>query len=218
MRIDGLPTELTQASNASTSGGGQDQFLKLFLTQLQNQDPLSPQDSAAFVSQLAQFSSVEQLAQVNQRIASLEMTQAGASRASLADLVGRTVTASADAISIDNTQEAPPLFVQLDSPAKDIEVTIKDSSGNIVKTISVASAPSGDLDLHWDGTGQNGAKLPPGEYSIEVSAKNTSGQAINASPILKGVIEALNLSNGNALFEIGGILLPPGAITSVIDG
>jgi flagellar basal-body rod modification protein FlgD len=219
MRINSLPAELTDSSRVTTQGGsGQDQFLRLFLTQLQNQDPLAPQDSAAFVSQLAQFASVEQLAQANQRLELLEASAASSSRAGLTDLVGRTVTASADSFSLSsNTLEPPPLFVQLDSPAKEIEVSILDSSGNVVKKITVDSASSGDLDLHWDGTGENGAKLPPGDYTVQVTAKNSSGAPLTANPIIKGLISSLDLSDGTALFLIGGALVTPGAVETVLN-
>ena len=219
MRIGALPTDLTQASSAPTQGGaGQDQFLRLFLAQLQNQDPLAPQDSAAFVSQLAQFASVEQLAQANERLELLEANAAASSRAGLTDLVGRTVTASGDSFSLTaDSLEAPPLFVKLDSPAKEIEVSILDSSGNVVKKITVDAASSGDLDLRWDGTGENGAKLPPGEYQVQVTAKNNSGEPLTAKPIIKGMIRELDLSDGSALFLIGGVLIAPGAVQSVLS-
>ena len=79
---------------------GKDDFLKLFVAQLQNQDPLSPMESTEFTSQLAQFSSLEQLTNMNQNLDYLLMYQASMNNAEAINFIGSTVKASGNSISV----------------------------------------------------------------------------------------------------------------------
>jgi flagellar basal-body rod modification protein FlgD len=210
MRIGGIPDSLTQTSNPAANGaGGKDEFLTLFMAQLQNQDPLSPQDGAEFVAQLAQFSSLEQLAQLNDRLASLEAGQAASSRASLTDLVGRTVEAHADTLSLSQSG-TPPLSVHLDGPAEKVTVSIFDANGTEVRKLELGATPSGDTALDL------GSPLPPGQYRVEVKATAPGGGELSAFAKLKGILDALDFSGGTARFRMGGALLAPSEVLAVV--
>src|SRR5512134_1206275 len=100
-----LAIDAVTGSSATTQAAGakpamKDEFMRLFIAQLQHQDPLQPQDSSAFVAQLAQLSQVEQATETNNRLQAIADEQAAASRASLSALVGHTVEASASNIEI----------------------------------------------------------------------------------------------------------------------
>lgn len=208
MRVDSLPSSFTQIGQP-TQASGQDEFMRLFMAQLQNQDPLTPQDGADFVAQLAQFSSLEQLAQLNARLESLEAGQAAASRASLTDLVGRTVEARADSITLSE-QGTPPLQVHLDGPAESVTVTVFDEAGTPIRTVELGATGAGDTPVAIS------PALPAGTYRIEVKATNGSGGEVSGFPKLKAVVDALEFSGGIAKFRLGGALLTPSDILSVV--
>ena len=218
MRIDSLPTSLTTPTQSAptASADSKDQFLKLLVAQLQHQDPLSPQDGSDFVAQLAQFSSLEQATETNQRLSELADAQAGNQRAALTDLVGRTVTASADSIQLDpSAGNMPNLRVHFEGATSGADVVIKDSAGNEVRHIHMGAHGAGDAALAWDGKGDQGQPLPPGQFTIEVTAKGAGGGSVNAQAQITGRVSSVRFANGGTTFSIGSAVIQPGTIVAV---
>ena len=123
-------TSSTQTSTNSVLG--KDDFLKLLITQLKNQDPLNPTDGTAFASQLAQFSSLEQLSNLNDAIQqsmsnSLYLTQS-INNSLASNLVGKNVTVLSD--SVTNTgQGETQLGYTLPQNAASASIEIQDEYG-----------------------------------------------------------------------------------------
>ena len=153
---------------------GQDQFLKLMLAQLKNQDPLKPLEPAEFLGQLAQFSTVTGIQEMKGAVSDM----AGALRASQAlqgaTLVGRHIVAVADRANFDGVTS---IVGRIDAPtgADSVDIVIKDSSGAVV---SRSSRPvvAGSVDFAWDGATDRGQRASRGEYRIEALA-NSGGRA-----------------------------------------
>lgn len=219
MRIDSLPSSLTTSTGSASpaaQAGSKDEFLKLLVAQLEHQDPLSPQDGADFVAQLAQFSSLEQATETNQRLSALADAQAGNQRAALTDLVGKNVTASADSLQLDPANgHLPDLQVHFEGATSGSDVVIKDSAGNEVRHIHLGAHGTGNAPLGWDGTGDQGQPLPAGTYSIEVSAKGSGGGSVSAEAQLTGRISSIKFADGSTTFSIGSTVIQPGSIVSV---
>jgi flagellar basal-body rod modification protein FlgD len=198
------------------SGASKDEFLKLFVAQLENQNPLEPQKGAEFVAQLAQFSNLEQVTQSNQTLSSLLAGQEAAARASLASMVGRTATADASQLRLDAMPVSPiNLGVNLSGPAKSVEVVIKDANGVVVRTMRLANLPKGNNPCPWPGTDDRGAPLPPGDYSVSVTAKDAAGNAIDGRPTLTGLITGMSFGQSGTNFKVGPLEVQPGSITSI---
>jgi len=219
MRVDNLPTDLTQTSGgvaATAAEGDKNQFLRLLVAQLEHQDPLQPQEGADFIAQLAQFSSLEQATETNQRLSALADAQASNQRASLTELVGRTVTANADQIQLDPSSGAlPELKMHLDASASNVDIVIKDSAGHEVRTIHAGAREAGDSPLGWDGKGANGETLPAGTYTIEITANTAKGVTVGAHAQVVGHVSSVKFDNGATTFAIGSAVIQPGAIVSV---
>jgi flagellar basal-body rod modification protein FlgD len=219
MRIDSLPSSLTTPTASASSAaqaGSKDEFLKLLVAQLEHQDPLSPQDGADFVAQLAQFSSLEQQTETNSRLSALADAQAGNQRAALTDLVGKNVTASADSLQIDPaTGQMPNLQVHFEGATSGSDVVIKDSAGHEVRHIHLGPHGTGDAPLGWDGTGDQGQALPAGTYSIEVAAKGSGGGSVSAQAQITGRISSVRFADGSTTFLLGSTVIQPGSIVSV---
>jgi flagellar basal-body rod modification protein FlgD len=220
MRIDGSPDSSPPLPGTSTSpaaaASSRDEFLRLFVAQLAHQDPLDPQKGADFVAQLAQFSTLEQSAAMNAKLGDLLTGQAAAARASMAGMVGRTATVRADTLQLNGTAVGPPgLGVQLDGAAASVSVAIKDSSGKVVRTLSLGACPAGRTDTRWDGTDDRGVPLPAGSYSVEVTAKDAAGAKVSAYGTLRGLISALELSGGGTKFRVGVATVSPGDVMTL---
>src|SRR4051812_37968689 len=116
----------TNAAGATTQTSSKDEFLKLLVAQLQNQNPLDPQKGAEFVAQLAQFASLEQSAQTNSLLTGIQAGQGSQVRSGLTTLLGRTVTAKSDTLEV-GAQGPAPMSANLEAPAGSVKVLVKDS-------------------------------------------------------------------------------------------
>jgi flagellar basal-body rod modification protein FlgD len=205
----------TQPTQGGTLGT-QDEFLKLFIAQLENQNPLEPQDGSEFVAQLAQFTTVEQSAETNRRLGEILAGQMSASNASLASFVGRTGTVSADQFAITGRGEGvPALGVQLPQAASKVEVVIRDAAGKQVKRIELGPQSAGKVSIPWDGTSDTGAPLAQGNYQVEVRATGNDGSATEASATMSGLIQAIDFIDGVPRLRLGAVSAAPSDVLSI---
>jgi len=210
----------TTASPLSATTLGKDDFLNMLIVQLKNQDPLNPMDGTQFASQLAQFSSLEQLTNLNTSVkssidANFLLTQS-INNTLTATLVGKNVKLGGNSI-VKNGQEKINLGYTLPPGADKVTINIKDANGNIVKTIDSGSTKTGDNNLTWDFTNNNGDLLPDGSYSFEVSAIDTAGNKLNASVFKLGKIDGVKFSNKGTTLLVGGNEYQLSDILEVLD-
>ncbi len=200
-------TSATYATDTASQSLGQEEFLKLLVTQLRYQDPLSPLESHEYASQLAEYSSLEQLVSINEGIgqgtqADLILTTA-INNTLAATLIGQEVKAFGNTIEF-NSGESTEVNFQLGSFADEVKVEIYDTAGNLVKTIDANALSSGDHSVTWDGTNEHGEEMPEGDYTFSVSAKDASGGEITATELVVGLISAVRFESGSAMLVVGG--------------
>jgi flagellar basal-body rod modification protein FlgD len=189
--------------------GTQDEFLKLFMAQMQNQDPLDPSSGSDMVAQLAQFSSVEQQAQTNQQLQDLVAAQASNASASLSSLVGRQCDATATDFTIDAAGGAPPpLSLTSSSSMKGASVVITDDNGKEVRRLSAPDAKS--ATLAWDGKDASGNPVPPGNYHISID-----GGTSPVTATWHGRVDAVELTPDGPRLRMGDVLITPASITTI---
>ncbi len=211
----------SQAIDQALGGGstmGKQEFLNLLVAQLQNQDPLNPVDDKEFVAQLAQFSSLEQAMQTNERLGLLQNTSTALNNAQVAGLIGDTVEANGNKIGLTETRPLPISYT-LGGDAIESTVTIRDASGKAVRTIKAGAGAAGKHDIAWDGMDDSGNVLPNGTYTVEVSAKNASGGMVSTSTRVRGVVTSVTFENGGAELIIGatGQHISPADVISVSE-
>ena len=197
----------------TTSGaltGSKDEFLKLFMAQLEHQDPLNPQDGAGMVAQLAQFSSVEQATQTNQHLADLTSQQASEASASMSSLVGRDCSAATGSFQLDHGS-VPPIQLTSSSAMNSASVVISDASGKEIQRIAIPAGAT-STQVSWDGKTANGTAAAPGTYNLSIDAGKTAGSITSQ---WHGRIDAVELGNGTTQLRMGGLLLAPGAIQTI---
>ena len=204
----------TPSAAPPTSGaltGSKDEFLRLFMAQLEHQDPLSPQDGANMVAQLAQFSSVEQATQTNAHLADLVASQTSASSAGLANLVGRDCTAGADSFQLDRTGAVPPIEISSTGAMTGAALVISDGSGKEIRRIAVPAGTS-STQITWDGNTAAGTRAAPGSYRVTVEPGTTGG---TISSQWHGRVDAVDLSDGTTRLRMGGVLLAPSDVRTI---
>lgn len=206
----------TKAANsgAMTNIADYDDFLTLLTTQLRNQDPLNPQDSTEFISQIAQFTGVEQQVSMNSKLDSLIALQTGDSLAKLASWIGQTVTAPNAGFAYEGGSY--DIEVPADANATTASVTIRDASGKEVA--SLPANPAGGT-VTWDGKKSSGGTAAAGLYRVEyVYGKQTHEGSKSWSQAALGigrVVEA-RLNDGKPELVLdSGAIIDPAAATSL---
>ena len=155
------PLGVGAPSTQDTQGNpemGKDAFLKLMMTQMANQDPTAPQDSQQMATQLAQFSTLEAMQQTNAKLGALLMAQAAGNQTAMANLIGKDIKINSSELD-HQSGDAENMSILLEGPAKEVTVTIKDASGNAVRTLHLGTQGKGSFDVEWDGLDENGEPM-----------------------------------------------------------
>ena len=184
---------------------GKDEFLKLLVSQLQNQDPLEPMSNTEFVAQLAQFSGVEQLVAVNEGLDMLGIQQMSMSNAQAASFIGSEVQIRSDQIQVlDSDTEVHAAF-QLQGDAASVTVNIRNAAGEVVRTLELGGRAEGETKLDWDLTDDNGVPVSSGSYRIDVVAKDEEGSSVQWEAKVNGVVDGVTYDAGYPELVIGDI-------------
>ncbi len=196
----------SSATTQSNSIMGKDDFLKLLVAQLKNQDPSSPVDGTQFASQLAQFSSLEQLSNLNTSMtqsiqANLVLTQS-INNSLTANLIGKDVKLGVNNFSYTG-QDSTELGYSLPSNAQTADIQVYDSSGNLVRTIHDVPQSQGDHKVSWDFCDDDGNKVPEGDYTFKVDAKDFEGKDITADTYITGTINGVKFADDGTKILVG---------------
>lgn len=211
-------TATTDPTAAETSmkqslGMNKDDFMKLFIAQLQYQDPLKPQDPSAMLDQLSQLSLVEQSYNSNTALTNLLAAQNNSISMSALSLIGKNVQANGNSVSFDGSSSTNLQF-NLPVAASSVQISIIDSSGKTVKTGTLGQSSAGNNIATWDGTDNSGALLPAGLYSFSVSATAANGNPMTATTYTSGQITGVNLTGSAPVLTIGSASV---ALSDVIN-
>lgn len=211
--LNSATSSSSQASKDLTGFGKDfDSFLVLLTSQLKYQDPLSPMDATQFTTQLVQFTSVEQQIKQNKNLESIMGSQEALQVASASNYIGKAVDAGGKSILLNGGQST--ISYKLDAPAKEVAVAVKNSSGEIVRTL-VGKTDSGLQTVAWDGKSDNGTRLADGAYDFVVTAKDARGQTMSVKTGYSGTIDGFELANGQIILKAGTARIPMRDITGV---
>lgn len=198
------------AASGATAGGvaavatkelGKNEFLKLLLAQLANQDPTKPVDNQAFVAQLAQFSSLEQLQELGKKLDTMTIAQASSTQLQVAGLVGKDVEFRTDALRLDGK----PVTAQLNlaSDASSLVAVVTDPAGRVVRTLALGARNGGTSAFTWDGLDDQGAALPPGDYHVAINANRADGSRVQADLRTRGSVDAVLFDSDTPVLLVG---------------
>jgi flagellar basal-body rod modification protein FlgD len=201
-------TQRTGSTSSSSIGSkassqlGMDNFLTLFTTQLQYQDPTNPMDSYELAAQLAQFSTVEELTKLNSSIEDIETYLASLANAEMVNLVGKQVEASGNSIQLNDGKTTNASF-EIGSAAN-VTVRIYNEVGTLVRTQALGQQTAGAHTISWDGRNDAGTKVSNGNYTFKVEAVGADGNAISAQTKVEGTVSSVRLENGVSYLLLGG--------------
>ena len=198
---------------SGSHGLGQDAFLQLLVTELQHQDPTQPQDPNTMITQMAQFSSLEQQTNTNTLLTGMQGQVSALFQGQSANLLGTQVQVTSDHLDLD--QGSASVGLNLPTAAAKVTLTIQDAKGKTVATLNQGALGAGSQVVPWDGKGDSGHRLPDGSYSVNVAAVDAAGNPIAATTTSYATVTALNYLNGTITVTAGGQQYPLSAINEI---
>ena len=200
---------------------GKDEFLQMLITQLRHQDPMDPMKDNDFISQMAQFSSLEQMTNMNENLTEnlnwnylLSQT---INNTMATSLLGRQVKAAGNETYLSE-DGAAKLNYKLGAFAETVTIDIFDGSGVKVASHTLNKIGAGDQIFEWDGKTLSGDQAQAGTYTYAVSAKGPSDENIVATPYMLGIVEGVQYVEGQAYLIVDGIKVSLGDVIEVGTG
>ncbi len=189
-----------------------DNFLLLLTKQLQNQDPLSPMDTAQFTEQLVSFSSVEQMIQSNKRLEQLINLQSATNAFGAVSFLGNRVAIDSDRVALKDGKAS--FQYEIDRNATRAVLRVADAQGNTV-LVQEANREVGTYNVDWNGKDAFGNQLPDGEYQVSVSYSDEAGEIYSSKMTTFGVVDSTEITDGEVKLFIGSVGFPIDKIIKV---
>jgi flagellar basal-body rod modification protein FlgD len=187
-------TSETEAKRAK-SVKDKDTFLQLLVAQMNQQDPLKPMDASQMVTQLAQFTSVEQMIDQSAKLDVLSAQLTGIASNEAIGLIGQEVTFSGAQLTFDGAS-VTGASVNLSAPADNVTVNVIDENGKTVRSLVTKNVGSGPFAINWDGKDTGGNYVKPGAYSYEVAAFDKKGDVVGVDSTVSGIVQTVDFSKG----------------------
>jgi len=186
---------------ARTSTLGQEDFLKLLMTQLQNQDPMEPMDNGEFMGQMAQFSTVQGVTEMGESIDGLVSIYQGQQMSANASMIGKKALVNGNWAQLEGGKLAGA--IDLTTAANDLRVDVKSESGELMASIGLGSKMAGTQEFSWDGIKQDGTTAPEGNYYLSASAIR-DGQATVPAMQVYGTVNSVQMKGSEVTLNVSG--------------
>ena len=185
---------------------GKDDFLKLFVTQLEYQDPLNPDNGAEMAAKLAQFNGLEQMMNMNTTLTKMVESQNTSRSLQLVNYVGKEITVTGGRFALDNGKFRNSTF-EIKAPAAKTTIQIRDSGGRVVREQEAGSKGVGEHKIEWNGKLADGSAAPNGTYTYTVSAKNAEDKDVPVVLQTKTTITGIDIKDpeGSMFTDIGKV-------------
>ncbi len=181
-----------------------DDFMKLFITQLQYQDPMKPMDSYEMASQLAQFSNMEATTKMSDNMEKLLAYQTSQNNLQLMSLLGNTAQVLGNGIGVRNGEVSDTEFIMNDDPGPTMTVTIYNDSNQPVWQQDIAGRGAGSYQLQWDGKDAAGKQVPDGLYHYGVESLSPTGEELPVEYRSTGRVTDITYEDGAATLTLDG--------------
>lgn len=192
-------TELASLSNAEDL---KREFLTLLVAQLEHQDPLDPMKGTELTAQLAQFSALEQLLNINKSLEALGSLKEAFSQSSAVNMIGKQVIAEGNTISIAGGVSSDLIF-NLVNNADQTSIGIFNDKGELVNTSPTGELPAGRHTVPFGARDTQGNILPDGVYTFQVLATGIDGEDVTPVTFSSGIVSGVTIKEGSTLLIIG---------------
>jgi len=206
-----LGTEFTGDIKRSTGKKknelGKDDFMKLMSAQLKYQDPISPVKNEEMAAQLAQFSALEQMMNVNSTLEKMVSAQKPSEHMLAASLIGKRVTSDTTHFMLEKGG-TPEISFNLPEDANAVNVAVVNAKGEVVREIELGEMQKGPQSVRWDGKNSKFQDQPLGEYSYRISATDKNAKAIALKSDSSGIVSGVTFEGGKSILLVDGKKVP----------
>lgn len=212
--ISSATSAATQSDAANSSAGliaDYELFLSILTTQIQNQDPLDPLDSAEYTNQLVQYSSVEQAIKQNQNLEEIMATLQSNQSLSYVSYIGNEVTADASTTTLSGSQASWAYDITEDATGS---FTIRNSGGAVVYSGDI-ELDAGSGTFNWDGRTDSGQQAVDGLYTIAFDMRDSNSRPETVRTTVSGIVDRVDWSSGEPVLKVGDQDFPVSSVTSV---
>lgn len=200
--LESLALKKEEAS--SNQSLGQQEFMELMVAQLNNQDPTKPMENADFLSQLAQFGTVNGITELQTSVQSLASSLQSNQALQASTMVGRSVFVPSNSVVLSGG-EGVEGAISLTGSTSQLNLSIKDSAGQVVKEMSLGAQGEGDVSFKWDGLDDSGSALPDGAYTLTAEAL-VDGETVAMDTAVKAQVNSVTLSGTNGpILNLAGL-------------
>lgn len=208
--------------NKRVAGHGNDKmdkdaFFKLMLAQLKNQDPMNPLKNHEMAAQLAQFSSLEQMSNMNATLTKIEGKNSQPQNFQALNLIGKTVAGDGARVVRTQFDKEHDFNFELPQDASDVNVKLFSSKGQLIREYKLTNLKSGTNKVSWNGNNEEGVKQSPGEYIFQVEAKSSMGGKIPVSTQFKGEVTGLSFSAEGPVLQVGSQTIKMKDVSQITD-
>ena len=185
---------------------GKDDFLQLFVAQLQNQDPLNPDDGTEMASKLAQFNGLEQMMNMNSTMGQMVKAQNVGRNLQMVNYVGKEIAIEGGRVKLDGGKATNSEFETRAQTSK-TTLIVRDSTGMTVAEKELGPKGVGTHNIEWDGKNSAGNEVSDGLYSYSIYAQSPEGEKIPVSITSKTIISGVDVQsqNGDLFTELGKV-------------
>lgn len=226
----GSTTGATSTSGGTTASGGsgsvtsatgsvmgKDDFLKLLVAQMQNQDPMNPTNPDQMAAQLAQFSSLEQLIDIHDALSTQASSSSSMSQAlnnsAAVGVIGKNVLATGNAVTVDGSG-TESVTVGVGGTGGNATLTIYDASGNAVGTRDLGAIGGGRQDIQL---GDAAKGLDPGQYTYGVTVTDADGNPVKVTTLERATIDGVRYGSQGATLLAGSLEIPLANVVEIIS-
>lgn len=195
-----------------------DAFFKLMLTQMKNQDPMNPLKSHEMAAQLASFTSLEQMQNMNKTLTEINNAQKPAEQFQVLQFLGKSVAGDSSKIFRAKGDKDHDLLFDLPMNAKETEIKLKNSDGEVVKTFKLNNLKQGANRVSWAGMDEKGTVVPEGEYQFTIEAKNEQDKKISIKTDFEGMITGVNYTKEGPVLMVGNQSVRLRDVKKIVDG
>ncbi|MBN1969293.1 MAG: flagellar hook capping protein [Candidatus Delongbacteria bacterium] len=222
MQVTPVGYNAQEAGAEKKSVTEKDTFLQLLVTQMKYQDPLNPMSNTEFSAQLAEFSQLEELANMNKSLTeSIEtnlIISQSINNSMATTLIGKKVKTSGSEFSFKSENGSKELSFNLESAAAKVSIDVYDENGNLVYTVDRTNVAQGDSSFFWDGYMSDGSYAGDGTYSLEVTALDSEENAVKSTVFNVYRITGVKYSDGSAnLMTDENILVKLGDVLEILQ-
>jgi flagellar basal-body rod modification protein FlgD len=199
------PNYVDPAKKLRTTGNDKldkDAFFKLMIAQMKNQDPTNPLKSHEMAAQLANFSGLEQMQNMNSTLTEMKNGQKPSENYQALNLIGKAVAGDSSKVTRTAGDREHEFRFTLPMDASEAQVKVLNPDGELIKTYDLKSLKKGDNKISWNGQDDRGTKLPPGEYKFAIEAK-AGQQKIAVKTDFDGLITGINYTNEGPVLMVG---------------